>query len=84
MAGPLYRELAEDLAIKMSSNSMLLTGHSDTLAVGSSCGKLIISKAPTYNRKSKITRITSWIRYSMVAFWYMLRADKNTLIFLVI
>ena len=31
MAGPLFRELAEDLSIKMPGNSILLTGHHDSL-----------------------------------------------------
>jgi len=83
MAGPLFRELAEDLSLKMSGNSKLLTGHPDTLALGSSTSKLMISKAPTYNRKSKLSRVLSWIGYSLIAFWKMLKADNNTVIFLV-
>ena len=83
MAGPLFRELAEDLALEMPSNSTLLTGHPDTLALGSSTSKLLISEAPIYNRKSKLSRVLSWINYSLVSFWQMLKADKNTIIFLV-
>ena len=83
MAGPLFRELAEDLALDMSSNSTLLTGHPDTLALGSSTNKLIISKAPAYNRRSKISRVLSWVSYSLVAFWQMLKTDNNTVVFLV-
>jgi glycosyltransferase involved in cell wall biosynthesis len=83
MAGPLFRELAEDLALEMPSNSTLLTGHPDTLALGSSTSKLLISKAPTYNRRSKLFRVLSWINYSLFAFWKMLKADSNTLIFIV-
>ena len=83
MAGPLFRELAEDLSLKMPKNSTLLTGHPDTLAIGSSTNKLMISKAPTYNRRSKLFRVLSWINYSLFAFWKMLKADSNTLIFIV-
>jgi len=83
MAGPLFRELAEDLALKMPKNSTLLTGHPDTLAIGSSTSKLMISKAPTYNRRSKLFRVLSWINYSLFAFWKMLKADSNTVIFIV-
>ena len=83
MAGPLFRELAEDLALEMSSSSTLLTGHPDTLVLGSSTSKLIISKAPAYNRRSKLSRVLSWFSYSLVAFWQMLKADNNTVIFLV-
>ena len=83
MAGPLFRDLAEDLALEMSSSSELLTGHPDTLLLGSSNSKLIISRAPTYNRRSKLSRVLSWVSYSLVAFWQMLKADNNTVIFLV-
>jgi glycosyltransferase involved in cell wall biosynthesis len=67
----------------MSKNSTLLTGHPDTLAIGSSTNKLMISKAPTYNRRSKLFRVLSWINYSLFAFWKMLKADSNTVIFIV-
>jgi glycosyltransferase involved in cell wall biosynthesis len=83
MAGPLFRELAEDLSLKMPKNSTLLTGHPDTLAIGSSTDKLMITKAPTYNRRSKLFRVLSWINYSLFAFWKMLKADSNTVIFIV-
>ena len=83
MAGPLFRELAEDIALGMSSRSELLTGHQDTLSFGSSNSKLIISRAPTYDRRSKLSRVLSWISYSLVAFWKMLKADSNTVIFIV-
>ena len=83
MAGPLFRELAEDLALEMPGNSTLLTGHPDTLAIGSATSKLIISKAPAYNRRSKLFRVLSWINYSLFAFWKMLKTDSNTVIFIV-
>jgi glycosyltransferase involved in cell wall biosynthesis len=83
MAGPLFRELAEDLATKMPGTSTLLTGHPDTLAIGSSTSKLIISRAPTYNRRSKLFRVFSWINYSIFAFWKMLKAERNTVLFIV-
>ena len=83
MAGPLFRELAEDLALEMSSNSILLTGHPDALALGSSTNKLVVSKAPAYNRSSKISRVLSWVSYSLIAFWQMLKTDNNTVTFLV-
>ena len=83
MAGPLFRELAEDLSLKMPQNSALLTGHSDTLTTESIASKLVISKAPTYNRKSKLSRVLSWINYSLFAFWKMLKVDSSTVIFIV-
>ena len=82
MAGPLFRELAEDLSLKMPETSTLFTGHPDTLAIGSANNKLKIYKAPPYNKKSKLFRIFSWINYSLFAFWKMLKVDKNTIIFI--
>jgi glycosyltransferase involved in cell wall biosynthesis len=83
MAGPLFRELAEDLSKKIPKTSTLFTGHPDTLAIGSSTKKLIISKAPVYNRRSKLLRIFSWINYTLFVFLKMFNADKNTIIFFV-
>ena len=83
MAGPLFRELAEGLSLKMPKNSTLFTGHPDTLAIGSSTSKLMISRAPTYNRRSKLFRVLSWINYSLFASWKILKADSNTVIFIV-
>jgi glycosyltransferase involved in cell wall biosynthesis len=83
MAGPLFRELAEDLSIRMSCRSLMLTGHPDTLSLVSSAVKLKTIKAPVYNRRTKVTRVLSWLHYSLVAFWHLLKADKTTLVFLV-
>jgi len=82
MAGPLFRELAEDLSAKMPKSSTLFTGHADTLAIGSFNKKLNIYKAPPYNKRSNLFRLLSWINYSLFAFWKMLMADKNTIIFI--
>ena len=83
MAGPLFRELAEDLSLKMSGNSILLTSHQDTLMMETSSCKLKIFEAPTYNRRSKLSRVFSWMSYSLAAFWQMLKCDKSTIILLV-
>ena len=83
MAGPLFRELAEDLSKKIPKTSTLFTGHPDTLVIGSSTKKLIISKAPVYNRRSKLLRIFSWINYTLFVFLKMFKTDKNTIIFFV-
>ncbi len=83
MAGPLFRELAEDLAKQMPSKCVLLTGHPDTLTLADSLQHLMIAKAPVYNRSSKLNRVLSWLHYSVIAFWYMLKADKQTCLFIV-
>ena len=64
MAGPLFRELAEDLAPLYESGCVLVTGHPDTLAlkVGKGC-KLVIKPAPIHNRSSRFQRVLSWFKY---------------------
>ena len=83
MAGPLFRELAEDLADIMPGGCKLVTGHPDTLNMRYLKGKLIIHRAPMYNRSSKISRLYSWFKYSVVALLKMLLADKNTIMLIV-
>ena len=64
MAGPLFRELAEDLAPLYESGCVLVTGHPDTVAlkVGKE-SKLVIKPAPKHNRNSKFQRVRSWLQY---------------------
>ncbi|WP_257264261.1 glycosyltransferase family 4 protein [Endozoicomonas sp. ONNA2] len=83
MAGPLFRELAEDLADAMPEGCILKTGHPDTLRLGSQTDKLRIQPAPAYNRKNKITRILSWLHYAVISLWSMLIADKSTALLIV-
>lgn len=64
MAGPLFRELAEDLAPLYESGGVLVTGHPDTLALKHlKVSNLIIKKAPEYNRNSWTFRVLSWLQY---------------------
>jgi len=83
MAGPLFRELAEDLSKKFIQKSELYTGHPDTLEYIDSFERLHISKSPLYNRKSKLTRVLSWLKYTFLAFFKVIFAPKGTLIFIV-
>ena len=83
MAGPLFRELAEDLSIHFLLQSELFTGHPDTLNLDSFSTKLKIVAAPVYNRRSKTTRIFSWINYTVLSFFKLFFCPKNTLIFVV-
>jgi len=83
MAGPLFRELAEDLSVKFPKKSELYTGHPDTLKFIDKIETLKITKSPFYNRKSKITRIVSWLKYTWFAFFKIMFASKGTLIFIV-
>ena len=83
MAGPLFRELAEDLSQEMPESSELYTGHPDTLLHIGAVDKLNITSAPTYNRKSYFTRVLSWIKYSILAFFKVVTIEKNTSVFIV-
>lgn len=83
MAGPLFRELAEDLAEILSGTSVLMTGHPDTLAIGSATEKLLIEAVPEYDRKSYFTRIISWLKYTFLVSLAMFTVDKQTAIFIV-
>lgn len=83
MAGPLFRELAEDLSKTCRQKSELYTGHPDTLEYIDTFQMLNISKSPLYDRKSKLTRVLSWIKYSFLAFFKVILAPKGTLIFIV-
>lgn len=83
MAGPLFRELAEDLANTMQGISVLKTGHPDTLSIGSCTNKLVIDAMPEYNRSSYFLRVFSWIKYTVLAGFSMLKADNSTAIFIV-
>lgn len=83
MAGPLFRELAEDLSNNFNQKSELFTGHPDTLEYINRIEMLNITKSPVYNRKSKLTRIVSWLKYTFLAFFKMIFAQKGTLIFIV-
>lgn len=83
MAGPLFRELAEDLSVKFPKTSELYTGHPDTLKFVGKIGTLNITKSPRYNRKSKITRIVSWLKYTFFALFKIIFAPKGTLIIIV-
>ena len=81
MAGPLFRELAEDLA-KIWSQSLLYTGHPDTLQSPASIG-LSIKAAPAYDRSSNPKRLLSWFRYFFGALWVTARQPSDALLFIV-
>ena len=58
MAGPLFRELAEGIADFFPDGVVLHTGHLDTLSADNdSSEKLIISSAPSYDRRSSFHRV---------------------------
>lgn len=83
MAGPLFRELAESLSLEGHEQSRLYTGHTDTLKHTQNTRHLKVEKAPIYNRESNLKRVTSWISYSILAFFKILFSKKGTVVFIV-
>ena len=81
MAGPLFRELAEDIS-KEWSPALLFTGHPDTLKANQTASLSIIA-APKYQRSSYISRILSWIRYFVYVFYQCWGLCGGALLFLV-
>lgn len=61
MAGPLFRELAEDMAEEFGP-AVLYTGHPDAISAKGKKG-LTIEPAPQYDRTNLLTRLFSWIHY---------------------
>ncbi len=81
MAGPLFRELAEDLS-NVWAPSLLYTGHQETLRCnGTECLRII--KAPEYVRTSVISRLFSWIKFFFAAFFISCRQSSKSLLFIV-
>lgn len=80
MAGPLFLEHAEGIAAVFEQNSILHTGHPDTLGKGSECSRLQVSPAPGYDRTSLFRRAFSWLRYTIFAFQKVICAKSDDLI----
>jgi glycosyltransferase involved in cell wall biosynthesis len=81
MAGPLFRELAEDIS-KQSLPSVLLTGHPDALKA-TPIDSLDIIAAPGYIRDSYMTRMSSWVRYFVYVLFRCWSLPNDALMFLV-
>lgn len=81
MAGPLFRELAEDISAQWPVGE-LFTGHPDTVKAEQKDFLRIIS-GPNYERDNYILRLWSWFKYLFLAFFRYLFLNKNTFVFLV-
>ncbi|HBG05054.1 MAG: hypothetical protein A2075_16580 [Geobacteraceae bacterium GWC2_58_44] len=81
MAGPLFRELAEDVA-QVWPPSILHTGHPHTRLQPGSEG-LVIEPAPVYDRQSTARRLWSWMRYFGSALRVTARQPRSALLFIV-
>ncbi len=81
MAGPLFRELAEDMAEKWPP-AILFTGHPDTLQRGGN-ESLTIMAGPKYDRASNLSRILSWLHFFVMAFVFVLKQPKDSFLLIV-
>ena len=81
MAGPLFRELAEDIS-KEWSPALLFTGHPDTLKANQ-IASLITIASPKYQRSSYVSRILSWIQYFVYVLYRCWGLWSGALLFLV-
>lgn len=83
MAGPLFRELACAVAEGAPAGAVLYTGHPDTLGMGPEIDKLRIKPMPGYDRRSKLRRLWSWIRFTVLALCYLLAMPRSEVAILV-
>lgn len=81
MAGPLFRELAEDLAEKWSP-AILFTGHPDTLQHRGN-NFLAIKAGPKYNRTSNFSRLISWVHFFFRTLWFVGTQSKDSFLLIV-
>lgn len=77
VCGPLFRELAEDVARELGSCE-ILTG---TPLAGNP--QLRVLRAPAYDRASAVRRIWTWLTFGFVAFFRSLPGPRSKLLFLV-
>lgn len=77
VCGPLFRELAEDVARELGSCE-ILTG---TPLAGNP--QLRVLRAPAYDRASAVRRIWTWLAFGVVAFFRSLPGPRSKLLFLV-
>jgi len=81
MAGPLFRELAEDVSAQLGP-SILHTGHPHTVT-SPGTETLRITQAPGYDRGSNIRRLFSWILYFLSAWGVILKHHRKSTLFIV-
>lgn len=81
VAGPLFRELAEDVAQQLGG-AELLTGHTGDFA-RSLHPALKVMTAPDYDRRSLVWRAWSWVRYFLHAARVVFSSSGKPLLFIV-
>lgn len=81
VAGPLFRELAEDVARDLGG-AVLLTGHVQEIGRPMHAA-LHVTPAPDYDRRSLLRRAWSWLSYFCCAAIEVWRSDRRQLLFFV-
>lgn len=81
MAGPMFRELAEDLSEEWLSG-LLYTGHPDTLKHRNT-EHLTIKRGPGYDKRNEFLRVWSWGKYFVYALFQAIKTPSTTLLFFV-
>ena len=82
MAGPLFRQLVEKIADSSEDLVELVSGHPDLFDNPKTSKNLVVIKAPTYNRNSRVTRLLSWSAYLVVATSKLIRLKKDDAVIL--
>lgn len=77
MAGPLFRELSIELAKENKGGTVLFTGHPSTLGYEDNICGLDVKPMPLYNRKSIVARMFSWLKYTIIASYHILKMDSR-------
>ena len=80
VSGKLFRELAEDISLEFPGKSELCSGSNNLLNSINKTENLKIINFPQYVRKSILTRIFSWLKFTFFAFFKIIFVRKDTLI----
>ena len=83
-AGSLFHQLAAGLSHHYSDGCVLVTGNASSAeAMSEAVLALEVHAAPAYDRRSRLRRVLSWVRYVLRTTRYVLRARKGDAILLV-
>ena len=81
VAGPLFRELAEDIAIAFGE-AELFSGHMDDIAREMSPALKIVP-GPDYDRSNLFKRAWSWSHFFFRALWMTFKSSPDRMLFIV-
>ena len=82
--GVLFRQLAEDVSAALPQPSVLYTGNAhEVLEELPQHSRLVVVKAPYYDRSSKLWKAVSWLRYTLGASIRIATARKTDFLLIV-